>query len=95
MYPLSLFLGVKADEAFNGALERANPTLVSLLTGGGDYLSELTRKEGRYIGKHIPLSSTVPQLESLETHLISLLTKLAPDLPHKPVLLSQIDDTPR
>ncbi len=96
MYDLKLFLGIAADVELEKALSKINPHLLSLYMSGGNYLSAVSLKEQRYFGKPAPLSSSVNQLENLETHLLSLLRKLVPEYPlSKPVLVTHIDDHQR
>ncbi|MCC5832136.1 MAG: hypothetical protein JJU12_03740 [Chlamydiales bacterium] len=97
MFDLKLFLGFAPDAEFERLASRANPHLLSLFTGGGDYLSEISYKERRYLGKPVPSSLPVSQLESVELHMLSLLKKLAPDYPfseNPPVLVTCIHDAP-
>jgi hypothetical protein len=95
MFDLQLFLGFALDSTFDQLVSRANPHLLSLLTKGGDYLSEFSHNHKRYLGKPIPSSLPIAQLESLEIHMLSLLKKLAPEYPfseNPPVLVTYLDD---
>lgn len=97
MFQLKLFLGIPSNEALQKELARANPCLRSLFMGGGDYLTEITHSQQRYIGKPIPLSIPVNQLENLEEHILSLLRKLTPEYAfskNPPVLVTYLDDDP-
>lgn len=97
MFDLQLFLGFPPDTAFERLVSRVNPSLLSLFLEGGDYLSEFSHKNRRYLGKPVPLSTSINQLENLEIHLLSLLRKLAPEYPfsnNPPVLVICIDDNP-
>jgi len=93
MFDLKLFLGIPADAEFQQALSQVNPNVLSLFMGGGDYLSEFSHNEQRYLGKPVPISPSVNQLESLEAHLLSLLRKLAPEYSfskNPPVLVTNV-----
>ncbi|MCH9627380.1 MAG: hypothetical protein S4CHLAM2_10190 [Chlamydiales bacterium] len=90
MFDLALFLAIPSDSTLERALAQANPRLVDLLTGGGDYLSTFSIEETHYLGKPLPLSLSIAQLETAEDHLISLLHKLAPDYAPTPVLITQM-----
>lgn len=95
MFDLKLFLGFAPDAEFEQLLSRANPHLLSLFMGGGDYLSEISYNKRRYLGKPLPLTTPVSQLESLEVHLLSLLRKLAPEYAfseNPPVLVTCVND---
>ncbi len=96
MFDLKLLLGIAADVEFEQIVGRTNPNLVSLLMSGGDYLSEISLDNQRYLCKPIPLSTTVNQLENIEIHLLSLLRKLAPNYSfakNPPVLITSFDDS--
>lgn len=89
MFKLDLFLGIHIDVELKTALSLANPHLVALFLTGGDYLSELSHENQHYIGKPLPPSPTLSQLESIEIHLLSMIKKLAPHYPfHLPTLIA-------
>lgn len=81
LYQATLFLGFSIDPSFKTSLRSVNPHLVSLLTSGGDYLQKISTANQEFLGKTIPDFPNFEELESLETHLISLLKKLAPQYP--------------
>lgn len=86
-----LFLGIQVDETWDRAIDRSNPHLVQLFTSGGDYLTEVIYKENRYLGKPLALTPTFSELERFESHILSLLRKIAPNYPfskNSPVLVA-------
>ena len=87
MFDLKLFLAIPREASFEAALT-ANSTLLALLTSGGDYLSAFTHKEQAYLGKPLPSSSTIEQIERARAHLESLLKRLAPAHTFTPQLLT-------
>jgi len=91
MFDLKLFLGFAPDEAFQIELQRANPYFISLFIGKAEYLQEISVQGKYYLGKHLSSFPTLDQLEVLEKHLLSLLSKLTPHylfLKNPPVLIT-------
>lgn len=78
MFDLKLFLGFAVDELFHKKLQEANPYLLSLFIGKEDYLKEISYQGKNYLGKYLPAFPTFDQLEDVEKHLHSLLSKLVP-----------------
>lgn len=78
---LQLFLGFPLDGLFEEHLQKSSPPMVALFTKGGDYLSPLTIKNQKYLGKFPSPHSTMEELECLEANLLSLLRRIAPRYP--------------
>ncbi len=98
MFDLQLYLALPTDDTFERAASKTNAHLAALLTSGGDYLSKITIQERRYLGKRVPSSIPVHQLKSVESHLLSLLQKLAPEYTFSKnplILITKLDDRSR
>lgn len=76
---LSLFLGYPVNPLLEEKLQRANRTLLTLFTSGGDYLEFLQLEDMRFLGKKCPSLPSLQDLEDLNLNIRSLLLRLAPD----------------
>lgn len=82
----SLFLGILVDSHFISLMNRANPSVVALLTQGGDtYLESVNVHGQRYLGKRLSALETLETIESTERNIQSLIQRLVPD--HLPPLM--------
>lgn len=78
MLDMKLFMAFLPDRPFACALEKANPYLVALFLNKEDYLQEIIYEGNHCYGKLLSNMATLSQIEDMEKHLISLLTRLAP-----------------
>ncbi|MFZ0565512.1 MAG: hypothetical protein WAM28_04940 [Chlamydiales bacterium] len=78
---LKTFLGFPVDPLFESHLQQNNAHLVSLFTGGGDYLKNILLNNRSYLGKFVSPAPTYERLESIQLNILSLLRKLAPLYP--------------
>lgn len=76
----SLFLGFLQTSCMQEAFQKASPALVTLFTGGGDYLERRFDGEKSYLGKQCHAFPTLQELEDLEANITSLIQRLAPHL---------------
>ncbi len=76
-----MFLGVPFTDTLRAQL---NPNLFSLFK---DYLVEVVHNKQSYLAKECGIMSTVDQLDNLESHITSLLKRLAPNCDPKPCQL--------
>lgn len=83
MFDSELFLGFPVDPLFAVALGKTNPFAVKQFLGGGDYLTDLTHNDMRYLGKFLGKISTLPQLELVENNVYSLLKRVVPNFPYQ------------
>lgn len=80
LFDRNLFLGFPVDRLYQTGLFSANPQLLSLyIQENGDYLQEHYSAETRYLGCPIPSPARLLDLELLESHIFSLLTRLVPN----------------
>ncbi|NGX61982.1 MAG: hypothetical protein K940chlam9_01475 [Chlamydiae bacterium] len=96
MFRFSLYLAIPEDSLFARSIEKSNPHLVGMFTQGGDYLHKKVVDSLPYLGKPLPPSPSLEQLERTQINLISLLKKIAPTYPvteHPPILLTLPDDS--
>lgn len=76
----ALFLGVPLDGDLASHLEAAAPALKALFIKNDPSYLRIISHEGRdFIGKFADPSTTLLQLDQLETNIQSLLVKLLPD----------------
>ena len=69
--------------SFSEELNKINPELKKLFVQNGrDYLQELNLEDQAYLGKYLEKPADLPELQLLETHIYSLLSKLVPGYPY-------------
>ncbi len=98
MFHFQLFLGFPVDELYSKQLDRVNPNLLkAFIQEDGDYLTDVHHNDMRFIGKTIPETIALPQLELLEQNVYSLLRKLVPEFSYEevPLYLFPIKDESR
>lgn len=78
---MNLFLGVQLTNELQAEL---NPSLLALFRG---YLSEVSYKDVSFIGKQTEQMPTIDELDNLESHIQSLLKRLAPKYKLQPCQL--------
>ena len=78
---MNLFIGVPLTPELQVAL---NSKLAPLFK---DYLTEVKTANGPYLGKATPHLATVEQLDNLESHINSLVKRLAPSYTTTPCQL--------
>lgn len=87
-----LFLGFVVDATFAGNLARANPSLVSLLTQGGDaYLLSREVHGQQYLGKKLGSMTDLDAILATAKHIHSLARRLVPDAPLPALALLTFD----
>lgn len=80
LFERHLFLGFPVDSDYQAGLSFANPQLLSLyIQKNGEYLQEYLYAEVRYLGRTISSPAQLCELELLESHIFSLLTRLVPN----------------
>jgi len=83
-----LFLGFPIGQDYAAKLKSANPHIIALFVqNSGDYLQEVTFKNGKYWGKFVGNIADFSELELIETNIISILKKFVPDYPYDQVPL--------
>ncbi len=78
IFGITLFLGFPKIPPFNQEISETNPYLVSMLTSGGIYLTQIKHQDKEYLGKFVKKMATLGELEHLEANIVSLLQLLAP-----------------
>lgn len=78
---MNLFIGIPLTEELQIALQSKLAPLFK------EYLTEVETPNGRYLGKLTPPMSTVDQLDNLESHINSLVKRLAPNYTTTPCQL--------
>lgn len=80
LFERNLFLGFPVDSLYQTGLFSVNPQLLSLyIQTNGDYLQEHFYSGTRYLGRAISSPMQICDLELLESHIYSLLTRLVPN----------------
>jgi hypothetical protein len=79
MFSASLFFGFSLSPSLEKALKATNPALVAMfIDNESDYLHECNLKGLRYLGKRVEVPADLSHIESLATHLESLMKRLVP-----------------
>lgn len=87
-----LFLGFVVDAMFAQGLERANPSLVGLLTQGGDaYLHSRHVHGQQYLGKWLGSMTDLDAILATEKNIHSLAQRLVPEAPLPALALLTFD----
>lgn len=71
MFEQKLYLAVPQTSELKQALKSTNPHLIKIL--------QLTEIEGNFLGKETPLFPTLEHLTNLESHVLSLIRRIAPN----------------
>lgn len=83
---LELFLGIKVNPSLSQQLDLTNPFIKSMVIHE-DHLQELSFEGNTYIGKKLGKTADFSYLESLETHIHSLIKKMLPHYQPLPLIL--------
>lgn len=79
MFSASLFLGFLVDEELEKKLSKANPALVAMFVDNqSEYLHRSSYKGKSYLGKKLEAPLEFSSVESLESHVESLMIRLVP-----------------
>ena len=73
MFDPKLFLGIPQTPQLKKVLETTNPHLLALLN-----LTPIEQSGSTYLGKEVPTFANLEQLSNLESHLTSLIKRVAP-----------------
>ncbi|PJD94725.1 MAG: hypothetical protein CK425_10815 [Parachlamydia sp.] len=88
MLSARLFLGFPVNSHFAAQLSLVNPDIVRyFVQQNGEYLIEVSYLNQLYLGKYIEGVANFAQLELLETHIYSLLKRIAPEFAYREVPL--------
>lgn len=83
LFERHLFLGFPVDSDYRTGLSFVNPQLLSMyIQKNGEYLQEYFHAGTQYLGRTIPSPAQPGDLELLESHILSLLTRLVPNYPY-------------
>ena len=86
-----LFVGLPLTESYLHELKKLPPALINTFIKGqsAEYLQQIECDGVLYLGKSLETPYDLAALDSLQTHVYSLLKKLIPDYPYElhPLLL--------
>lgn len=97
MYLSKMFFGLPIKGELAECLHAIDPKVKALFIRDDDsYLQMVTLDHQNYLGKKLSIATSLASLELLETHIYSILHKLAPAFPAEknPLMLIPYQDVP-